>query len=172
MSTVWRYSLRFEAAAVETHHRTASPLPGAHVVADIRGAAPGWNSALSLLSVVCVETSKAQGEEEEEEKTLLWNTSATAGYSPLSTPLWIYAPLKEEEYLCAWVQLVLVVISALSPERSFRISAHCFWKIFSASVRIFPLFLSRVCDNLQPTISSFSKILQPQLDHGHTQITR
>lgn len=68
MSTVWRYSLRFEAAAVETHHRTASPLPGAHVVADIRGAAPGWNSALSLLSVVCVETSKAQGEEEEEKK--------------------------------------------------------------------------------------------------------
>lgn len=167
MSTVWRYSLRFEAAAVETHHRTASPLPGAHVVADIRGAAPGWNSALSLLSVVCVETSKAQGEEEEEKK--LYSET----HRPLQViPLWIYAPLKEEEYLCAWVQLVLVVISALSPERSFRISAHCFWKIFSASVRIFPLFLSRVCDNLQPTISSFSKILQPQLDHGHTQITR
>lgn len=169
MSTVWRYSLRFEAAAVETHHRTASPLPGAHVVADIRGAAPGWNSALSLLSVVCVETSKAQGEEEEEKKL----------YSETHRPLQVIplCPL-HSGFMHLWkkknifAQLVLVVISALSPERSFRISAHCFWKIFSASVRIFPLFLSRVCDNLQPTISSFSKILQPQLDHGHTQITR
>lgn len=129
-------------------------------------------SLAPLRSVCWDKQSAGRRRRRRRKKTLLWNTSATAGYSPLSTPLWIYAPLKEEEYLCAWVQLVLVVISALSPERSFRISAHCFWKIFSASVRIFPLFLSRVCDNLQPTISSFSKILQPQLDHGHTQITR
>lgn len=59
MSTVGRYSLRFEAAAVETHHRTASPLPGAHVVADIRGAAPGWNSALSPLRSVCWDKQSA-----------------------------------------------------------------------------------------------------------------
>lgn len=59
VSTWGRYTPQFDAAALETHQRRASPLPGAHVVADIRGAAPGETR---LLAVVCVETSKAQGE--------------------------------------------------------------------------------------------------------------
>lgn len=58
VSTRGRYTPQFDAAALETHQRRASPLPGAHVVADIRGAAPGETR---LLAVVCVETSKAQG---------------------------------------------------------------------------------------------------------------
>ena len=47
VSTWGRYCLHFAAAALETHGRreTASPLPGAHVAADIRGAAPGRMSA-------------------------------------------------------------------------------------------------------------------------------
>lgn len=53
------------AAALETHQRRASPLPGAHVAADIRGASPEVQSAAVC---VYVETTKEQASEVEDER--------------------------------------------------------------------------------------------------------
>lgn len=124
LSTRGQSSPQSDAAALETRRR-ASPFPGAHVVADIRGAAPG-NSGPRC--GVWVETSREQATKK---KTFLGDTAGTS---------LLFCPLTAQEYasarggdLCAWTQLVSINSAAPpSTESSFqKIPAHCFVKIFA-----------------------------------------
>lgn len=99
VSTWGRYSPQFDAAALETHQRRASPLPGAHVVADIRGAAPGETR---LLALECVKTSKEQGEKNFRQKHI----SQFRVFLSVNTAL-DYAPGRRGD-LSAITQLVFV----------------------------------------------------------------
>lgn len=125
LSTRGRGSPRLDAAALETRRR-ASPLPGAHVVADIRGAAPG-NSGPRC--GVWVETSRDQATKKKKKNfarrhswhltvVLLGNSSGVR--------------FCERGDLCAWTQLESLNSAPRVPSAVFQQTpAHCFVEIFS-----------------------------------------
>ena len=185
VSTWGRYCLHFAAAALETHGRreTASPLPGAHVAADIRGAAPGRMSAPPPLAVVCGDKRRASWKKNFSPRhadrcgsfMCCWSASLGLCTREKKRPSCL-----ERSFSGLW-------FLRFSTERSFRISAQCCWKIFFFFFFFFffcglhllgfslfffpplPLFLSTISQNLN---SSSKKIVQPQREHGDIQITR
>lgn len=92
----------------------ASPLPGAHVAADIRGAAPGRKSAPPL-AVVCVE---ASGEQAGKKLFSEARRPLRLVHLLLKRFSWIMHPGEEETFL-PWTQPLGFVISALQHRAQF-----------------------------------------------------